>query len=96
MKLITAVVKPFKLDDVMTALEGVGVAGMTITEVRGHGRQKGHTEIYRGAEYTELLIPKVRIDVLADDAAHRQVCIPFEAFTVKIEQPSSTFTLRAV
>ena len=68
MKLVTAIVKPHKLDDVMTALEGVGVAGMTITEVRGHGRQKGHTEIYRGAEYTELLIPKVRIDVLADDA----------------------------
>ena len=68
MKLITAIVKPFKLDSVRTALTDAGVAGMTITEVRGHGRQKGHSEIYRGAEYVEQLIPKVRIEVLADDA----------------------------
>jgi nitrogen regulatory protein P-II 1 len=72
-KLITAIVKPHKLDDVMTALEGVGVAGMTITEVRGHGRQRGHTEIYRGAEYHELLIPKVRIDILADDGDAKRI-----------------------
>jgi nitrogen regulatory protein P-II 1 len=67
-KLITAIVKPFKLDAVRNALTEAGVAGMTITEVRGHGRQKGHSEIYRGAEYIEQLIPKVRIEVLADDA----------------------------
>ena len=67
MKLITAIVKPFKLDAVRTALTDAGVAGMTITEVRGHGRQKGHSEIYRGAEYVEQLIPKVRIEVLVDD-----------------------------
>ena len=67
MKLITAIVKPFKLDAVRTALTDAGVAGMTITEVRGHGRQKGHSEIYRGAEYVEQLIPKVRIEVLADE-----------------------------
>lgn len=68
MKLITAIVKPFKLDAVRTALTDAGVAGMTITEVRGHGRQKGHSEIYRGAEYVEQLIPKVRIEVLTNDA----------------------------
>jgi len=71
--LVTAVIKPHKLDDVITALSDLGVAGMTITEVRGHGRQKGHTEIYRGAEYHELLLPKVRIDVLADDDAAERV-----------------------
>jgi nitrogen regulatory protein P-II 1 len=73
MKLITAIVKPHKLDDVMTALGDLGVAGMTITEVRGHGRQRGHTEIYRGAEYQELLIPKVRIEVLADDSDAKRI-----------------------
>lgn len=73
MNLVTAVVKPHKLDDVIKALSDLGVAGMTITEVRGHGRQKGHTEIYRGAEYTELLLPKVRIDVLADDGDAERV-----------------------
>jgi len=72
-KLITAIVKPHKLDDVMTALGDLGVAGMTITEVRGHGRQRGHTEIYRGAEYHELLIPKVRVDILADDADAKRI-----------------------
>jgi nitrogen regulatory protein P-II 1 len=73
MKLITAVVKPHKLDDVIKALSDVGVAGMTVTEVRGHGRQRGHTEIYRGAEYEELLLPKVRIDVLADDGDAKRI-----------------------
>ena len=74
MNLVTAVVKPHKLDDVIKALTDIEVAGMTITEVRGHGRQKGHTEIYRGAEYTELLLPKVRIEVLADDADTDRIC----------------------
>jgi nitrogen regulatory protein P-II 1 len=68
LKLITAVVKPFKLDDVKGALKEAGVTGMTVTEVQGFGRQSGHTEVYRGAEYTIDFVPKVRIEVLADDA----------------------------
>ena len=68
MKMITAVVKPFKLDDVKTALEALGVQGMTVSEVQGFGRQRGHTEVYRGAEYTVSFVPKVRIEVLIDDA----------------------------
>ncbi|HKY67498.1 MAG TPA: P-II family nitrogen regulator [Acidimicrobiales bacterium] len=68
MKLITAVVKPFKLDDVKKALKEAGVTGMTVTEVQGFGRQSGHTEVYRGAEYTIDFVPKVRIELLADEA----------------------------
>ena len=68
MRLVTAVVKPFKLDDVKKALEAVGVQGMTVSEVQGFGRQRGHTEVYRGAEYTVAFVPKVRIEVLVDDA----------------------------
>ena len=68
MKLITAVIKPFKLDDVKSALESFGVHGITVTEASGYGRQKGHTEVYRGAEYTVDLVPKVRVEVLVDDA----------------------------
>ncbi len=67
MKIVTAVVKPFKLDDVQAVLEGLGVQGMTVGEVRGFGRQRGHTEVYRGAEYEVDLVPKLRIEVLADD-----------------------------
>ena len=67
MKLVTAIVKPFKLEDVKAALETLGVLGLTVSEVRGYGRQKGHTEVYRGAEYTVDLVPKVRIEVLVDD-----------------------------
>jgi nitrogen regulatory protein P-II 1 len=67
MKLVTAVIKPFKLDDVKAALETLGVLGLTVSEVRGYGRQKGHTEVYRGAEYTVDLVPKVRVEVLVDD-----------------------------
>ena len=67
MKLVTAIVKPFKLDDVKAALETLGVLGLTVSEVRGYGRQKGHTEVYRGAEYTVDLVPKVRLEVLVDD-----------------------------
>ena len=66
MKLITAIVKPFKLDDVKTALKEAGVTGMTVTEVQGFGRQAGHTEVYRGAEYTIDFVPKVRLEVLAE------------------------------
>ena len=68
MKLITAIVKPSKVDDIKRALQADGVHGMTVSETRGFGRQKGHTEIYRGVEYTVDFIPKVRIEVLADDA----------------------------
>ena len=68
MKLLTAVIKPFKLDDVKSALEVFGVHGMTVSEASGYGRQRGHTEVYRGAEYTVDLVPKVRLEVLVDDA----------------------------
>lgn len=67
MKLVTAVIKPFKLDEVRAALETFGVQGMTIIEASGYGRQKGHTEVYRGAEYTVDLVPKSRLEVLVDD-----------------------------
>ncbi|MEY4347734.1 MAG: hypothetical protein RIS43_153 [Actinomycetota bacterium] len=67
MKLVTAIIKPFKLDDVKAALESVGIHGMTVSEASGYGRQRGHTEVYRGAEYTVSLVPKVRIEVLVDD-----------------------------
>jgi nitrogen regulatory protein P-II 1 len=69
MMLVTAVIKPFKLDEVKDALEAAGVKGMTITEVQGFGRQKGHTEVYRGAEYTVAFTPKIRVEVLTDDGA---------------------------
>jgi nitrogen regulatory protein P-II 1 len=67
MKLVTAVVKPFKLEDVKAALSTLGLAGLTVSEVQGYGRQKGHTEVYRGAEYTVDFVPKVKIDVLVDE-----------------------------
>ena len=67
MRLVTAIVKPFKLDDVKDALKDMGVQGMTVSEVQGFGRQRGHTEVYRGAEYTVDLVPKVRVEVLVDD-----------------------------
>ena len=67
MKLVTAIIKPFKLDDVKAALREAGVAGMTVSEVRGFGRQRGHTEVYRGAEYTVDFVPKVRVEVVTDD-----------------------------
>ena len=67
MKLVTAVIKPHKLDEVKSALEAFGVQGMTVSEASGYGRQKGHTEVYRGAEYTVDLVPKVRVEILVDD-----------------------------
>ena len=69
MKLVTAVIKPFKLDDVKDALKSAGVTGITVTEVRGFGRQGGHTETYRGAEYKIDFVPKVSLEVVVDDAA---------------------------
>ena len=73
MKLVTAVVKPFKLDDVREALSEIGVQGITVTEVKGFGRQKGHTELYRGAEYVVDFLPKVKIEVAVADSAMEQV-----------------------
>jgi nitrogen regulatory protein P-II 2 len=74
MKLITAVVKPFRLDDVRNALADVGVQGMTVTEVKGFGRQRGHTELYRGAEYVVDFLPKVKVEVaVTDDLAERAI-----------------------
>lgn len=67
MKVVIAVIKPFKLDDVKEALEGIGVQGMTVTDARGFGRQKGHTEVYRGAEYQVDFVPKTRIELAVDD-----------------------------
>ncbi|MFT3714889.1 MAG: P-II family nitrogen regulator [Gordonia sp. (in: high G+C Gram-positive bacteria)] len=67
MKLITAIIKPFTLDDVKAGLEQIGVVGMTVSEVQGYGRQKGHTEVYRGAEYAVDFVPKVRVEVVVDD-----------------------------
>jgi nitrogen regulatory protein P-II 1 len=73
MKLITAIVKPAKVDDIKVALQAAGIAGMTVSETRGFGRQKGHTEIYRGAEYTVDFIPKVRIEVLVEDGEAQSI-----------------------
>ncbi|MBO8188985.1 MULTISPECIES: P-II family nitrogen regulator [Streptomyces] len=73
MKLITAVIKPYQLDEVKEALRAFGVQGLTVTEASGYGRQRGHTEVYRGAEYTVDLVPKVRIEVLAEDEDAEQL-----------------------
>jgi nitrogen regulatory protein P-II 1 len=67
MKLVTAIIKPFKLEDVKSALEAYGIHGLTISEASGYGRQRGHTEVYRGAEYTVDMVPKVRVEVLVED-----------------------------
>ncbi|WP_129793141.1 P-II family nitrogen regulator [Sphingosinicella sp. CPCC 101087] len=86
MKLIIAIIKPFKLEEVRDALSGIGVQGMTVTEVKGFGRQKGQTEIYRGAEYTTNLIPKVKVEiVVSDDLAPR--------VTETIQQSAATGTI---
>jgi len=68
MKLVAAIIKPFKLDDVREALSGIGVQGITVTEVKGFGRQKGHTELYRGAEYVVDFLPKVKLEIAVDDS----------------------------
>ena len=73
MKLVTAVVKPFKLDDVKNALKAIGVVGMTVTEVRGFGRQGGHTETYRGTEYQVDFLPKVKVETIVDDGDAQEV-----------------------
>jgi nitrogen regulatory protein P-II 1 len=73
MKLVTAIIKPFKLEEVKIALENLGVQGLTVSEVSGFGRQRGHTEVYRGAEYTVDLVPKVRVEVLVESAEATKV-----------------------
>jgi nitrogen regulatory protein P-II 2 len=79
MKMVTAIVKPFKLDEVREALSAIGVQGVTVTEVKGFGRQKGHTELYRGAEYVVDFLPKVKIEAAVDDAIVEQVIEAVEA-----------------
>ena len=73
MKLVTAIIKPFKLDDVKEILRGLSVQGMTVSEVQGFGRQRGHTEVYRGTEYTVDFVPKVRVEILVDDGEVQRV-----------------------
>ncbi len=73
MKLVTAIIKPFKLDDVRESLSEIGVQGVTVTEVKGFGRQKGHTELYRGAEYVVDFLPKIKLEVAVDDSMSDQV-----------------------
>jgi nitrogen regulatory protein P-II 2 len=79
MKMVTAIVKPFKLDEVREALSAIGVQGVTVTEVKGFGRQKGHTELYRGAEYVVDFLPKVKIEAAVDDAIVERVIEAVEA-----------------
>jgi len=79
MKMVTAIIKPFKLDEVREALGGIGVQGVTVTEVKGFGRQKGHTELYRGAEYVVDFLPKVKIEAAVDDALVERVIEAVEA-----------------
>ncbi len=78
MKRIEAIIKPFKLDEVKTALSEAGVTGLTVTEVKGYGRQKGHAELYRGAEYVVDFLPKVKVEVVVDDAIVARVCEAIE------------------
>jgi nitrogen regulatory protein P-II 1 len=85
MKLITAILKPSKLDEVKDALQAVGVAGMTVSEASGFGRQRGHTEVYRGAEYTVDLVPKVRVEIIVDD----KDCAPIVDVIVKTASTGS-------
>jgi nitrogen regulatory protein P-II 1 len=73
-KLVTAIVKPYKLDDVKAAVKEFGVQGLTVSEVQGFGRQRGHTEVYRGAEYTIDFVPKVKVEILVEDAEVEAVC----------------------
>ena len=86
MKLITAIIKPFKVEEVRAALDEIGVSGMTMTEVKGFGRQKGHTELYRGAEYVVDFLPKVKIEIVIDDELLEEAltCIENSAKTGRI------------
>merc|ERR1712159_367203 len=86
MKLVTAIIKPFKLDDVREAISEIGIDGLTVTEVKGFGRQKGHTELYRGAEYVVDFLPKVKIEIVIDDGLLEEAltCIENSAKTGRI------------
>ena len=92
MKLIVAVLKPFKLDDVKETLKNLGVQGMTLTEAQGFGRQRGHTEVYRGAEYEVDFVPKIRVEVLVDDAQADEVV---DAIVVLGRPPARSVTARS-
>ena len=108
MKLVSAIIKPFKLDDVREALSGIGVSGITVTEVKGFGRQKGHTELYRGAEYVVDFLPKIKIEVAVDDpvldqaieaiagAANTGKIGDGKIFVFDLEQPSASVPARPV
>ena len=90
MRLVTAIVKPFKLDDVKNALKDLGVQGMTVSEVQGFGRQRGHTEVYRGAEYTVDFVPKVRVEVVVDDVVVVVVAVVAATFFSGLRQARIT------
>ena len=92
MKLITAIIKPFKLDEAREALSAIGVSGITVTEVKGFGRQKGHTEIYRGAEYVVKFVPKIRIDVAAARMASTTLPTRASAAATSILNCGTNFT----
>jgi nitrogen regulatory protein P-II 1 len=95
MKKIEAIVKPFKLDEVKEALQGIGVQGMTVTEVKGFGRQKGHTELYRGAEYVVDFLPKIKIElVVADELADKAVAAISEAANTGLIGDGKIFVLQ--
>ncbi len=87
MKLITAVIKPFKLDDVRDALHEIGIHGMTVTEVKGYGRQKGHTEMYRGAEYVVDFLPKLKIEIALREDAENIAVYLFQEIQSRIQTP---------
>jgi nitrogen regulatory protein P-II 1 len=86
MKLVTAIIKPHMLDEVKTALESFGVEGMTVSEASGFGRQRGHTEVYRGAEYTVDLVPKVRLEVLVDDNDAKDIIDDGKVWSVPVDE----------
>jgi nitrogen regulatory protein P-II 1 len=94
MKLVTAVIKPFKLDEVKSALETFGVAGLTLSEVQGYGRQRGHVEVYRGAEYQVDFVPKVRLEVLVSDTDAGR-CGPYRSTPPSGCAPVSAGTTRS-
>ena len=93
MKKIEAIIKPFKLDDVKESLNRIGVSGMTITEVKGYGRQRGHKEIYRGAEYQVDFVPKIKIDMIVDEALFSKVALDIDSFKANISPIFSTLAL---
>ncbi len=95
MKIVMAIIKPFKLDEVREALTAVGIQGLTVTEVKGYGRQKGHTEIYRGAEYAVSFLPKIKIEVaVSADMARRSVSRRSPRTPLPRRRPSSVSTMR--